>query len=49
MSPHRLTNFEIQKCYKKGHKFNGVYSRNFTVQIMKNSLMENIIFCAVFT
>ena len=23
-----LANFELQKCYQKGPKFNGVYSRN---------------------
>ena len=28
MLPHRLINFEIQKCYQKEPKFNGVYLRN---------------------
>ena len=28
MLPHPLTNFEIQKYYQNGPKFNGVYSRN---------------------
>ena len=28
MSPHLLTNFDIQKCYQNEPKFNGVYSRN---------------------
>ena len=28
MSPHPLTNFEIQKYYQNEPKFNGVYSRN---------------------
>ena len=28
MSPHPLTNFEIQKCNQNEPKFNGVYSRN---------------------
>ena len=28
MPPHPLTNFEIQKYYKNGPKFNGVYSRD---------------------
>ena len=28
MSPHPLTNFEIQKYYQNKPKFNGVYSRN---------------------
>ena len=28
MPPHPLSNFEIQKCYENGPKFNGVYSKN---------------------
>ena len=28
ISPHPLTNFEIQKFYQNKSKFNGVYSRN---------------------
>ena len=28
MTPHPLTNFEIQKYYQNESKFNGVYSRN---------------------
>ena len=28
MLPYLLTNFEVQKYYQNGHKFNGVYSRN---------------------
>ena len=28
MSPHPLTNFEIQKYYQNEPRFNGVYSRN---------------------
>ena len=28
MSPHPLTNFEIQKQYKNKPRFNGVFSRN---------------------
>ena len=28
MPPHPLTNFEIQKCYQNGPRFNGVFSRN---------------------
>ena len=28
MSPHSLTNFEIQKYYQNEPKFNGIYSRN---------------------
>ena len=28
MSPHPLTNFEIQKCYQNEPRFNGVFSRD---------------------
>ena len=28
MSPHPLTNFEIQKYYKNEPRFNGIFSRN---------------------
>ena len=28
MSPHLLTNFEIQKYYQNEPNFNGIYSRN---------------------
>ena len=28
ISPHPLTNFEIQKYYKNEPRFNGVFSRN---------------------
>ena len=28
MSPHPLTNFEIQKYYQNEPRFNGVYSRD---------------------
>ena len=28
MPPHPLTNFELQKCYQNGPRFNGAYSRN---------------------
>ena len=33
MSPHPLTNFEIQKYYQNWPKFNGVYSRNNLLKI----------------
>ena len=33
MSPHSLTNFEIQKFYENEPKFNGVYSRNNSPKI----------------
>ena len=35
MSPHPLTNFEIQKHYQSETKFNGVYSRNNSSKIKK--------------
>ena len=33
MQPHPLTNFEIQKCYQKEPKLDGVYSRNELAKI----------------
>ena len=33
--PHPLTNFEIQKYYQNGPKFNGLYSR-------KNLIFQNL-------
>ena len=33
MSPHPLTNFEIQKYYQSESKFNGVYPRNSLLNI----------------
>ena len=33
--PHPLTNFEIQKYYQNGQKFNGLYSR-------KNLIFQNL-------
>ena len=33
--PHPLTNFEIQKYYQNGRKFNGLYSR-------KNLIFQNL-------
>ena len=34
--PHPLTNFAIQKNYKNGPRFNGVFSRNSLPKIIKN-------------
>ena len=34
--PHPLTNFEIQKYYQNGPKFNGVYSRNNLTKKIKD-------------
>ena len=33
MSPPRLTNFELWKCYQNEPKFNGVYSRSILPKI----------------
>ena len=43
MSPHPLTNFEIQECYKSGPRFNGVYSRdNLPTTIENGSYVINL-------
>ena len=36
MLSHPLTNFEIQKYYKNGPRFNGVFSRNNLLKEIKN-------------
>ena len=36
MSPHLLTNFEIQKYYQNEPIFNGVYSRDILPNKIKN-------------
>ena len=56
MQPHPLINFEIQKYYKNGPRFNGVYSRNnlnkirdkvYVINLYEYSDMELIgLFCA---
>ena len=42
MSPHPLTNFEIQKYYQNEPKSNGVYSRNSLPKIKDGSYVINI-------
>ena len=42
MSPHSLTNFEIQKYYENEPKFNGVYSRNNLSKIKDGSYIINL-------
>ena len=42
MSPHPLTNFEIQKYYQKEHKCNGVYSRNNLPKIKCGAYVINL-------
>ena len=36
MLSHPLTNFEIQKYYKNGPRFNGVFSRNNLLKEIKD-------------
>ena len=45
MSPHPLTNFEIQKCYQKEFKFNGFYSRNNLPKIKDGAYVTNLDEC----
>ena len=42
MSPHHLTNFEIQKYYQNESKFNGVYSRNKLPKIKDGPYATNL-------
>ena len=42
MSPHPLTNFEIQKHYQNEPTFNGVYSRNNLSKIKDGSHIINL-------
>ena len=43
MSPHLLTNFEIQKYYQNEPRFNGVYSRdNLSVEIKDGAYKINL-------
>ena len=42
MPPHPLTNFEIQKCYQKEPKFNGVHSRNNLPEIKDGVYIINL-------
>ena len=42
MPPHPLTNFEIQKYYKKEPRFNGVYSRDNLSRIKDGACVINI-------
>ena len=42
MSPHPLTNFEIQKYYQNEHKFNGIYSRNNLPKINDGAYVINL-------
>ena len=42
MSPHHLSNFEIQKYYENEPKFNGVYSRNNLHKIKSGVYIINL-------
>ena len=42
MSPHHLTNFEIQKYYQNETKFNGVYSINNLPKIKDGAYVINL-------
>ena len=42
MPPHPLTNFEIQTCYQKEPKCNGVYSRNKLPKIKDGAYVINL-------
>ena len=42
MSPHPLTNFEIQKYYENETKFNGVYSINNLPKIKDGAYVINL-------
>ena len=42
MSPHPLTNFEIQKYYKNESRFNGVYSKDYLPNIKDAAYLINL-------
>ena len=42
MSPHPLTNFEIQKFYQNQTRFNGVYSRDNLSKIKDGTYVINL-------
>ena len=42
MSPHPLTNFEIQKFYQNQTRFNGVYSRDNLSKIKDGAYVINL-------
>ena len=42
MVPHPLTNFEIQKYYQNGTRFNCVYSRNNLLKKIKDGTLMNM-------
>ena len=42
ISPHPLTNFEIQRYYQNKPRFNGVYSRNDLPKIIDEAYLTNL-------
>ena len=42
MPSHPLTNFEIQKNYQNGPRFNGVYSRDHLPKIKDGAYLKNL-------
>ena len=42
MTPHLLTNFEIQKYYQNESKFNGIYSGNNLSKIKDGAFIVNL-------
>ena len=42
MSPHLLTNFEIQKYYQNESRFNGIYSRDNLIEIKDVAYVINL-------
>ena len=42
MPPHPLTNFEKQKYYQNGPRFNGVYSRHNLKKIKDGDYITNL-------
>ena len=46
MSPHPVTNFDIQKYYQNEHRFNGVYSRDNLPKVKDGAYVINLAECS---
>ena len=46
MSPHPVTNFEIQKYYQNEPRFNGVYSRDNLPKVKDGAYVINLDECS---
>ena len=46
MSPHPVTNFEIQKYYQNEPRFNGVYSRDNLPKVKDGAYVINLAECS---